>query len=143
MLNEHASRINAACQSGDAAAEGAATKLNDTLKRLSRLLLPICGTVKGTYGHDPYAYTPQTTMLPALFEIPAYARLPEGEARWMLQTKLTREVNRLHDALDDACALATGTIADLTGSRPATIGIEPQADTRTRQSHSPSPSSKP
>jgi hypothetical protein len=112
-LNDHAGRITAACEAGAPSAEADAARLNETLKRLSRLLLPLCGTVKGAYGHDPYAYTPQTTLLPALYEIPACAQLPEGEARWMLQTKLLREVNRMRDVLDDANALANRTIAEL------------------------------
>lgn len=111
-LDQAVSRVTAGCDAGSAGTEDDAAVLNTAIKRLSRLLLPMCGTVKGTYGHDPYAYTPQTTMLPSLHEVPQLSELPEGEARWLLHTKLLREANRVSDTLDDAldvieCAVAT------------------------------------
>jgi hypothetical protein len=111
-LSEHASRINGAFDES-AGMQAQADILNDALKRLSRLLLPLCGTVKGTYGHDPYAYTPQTTMLPALYDVPRWATLPAGEERWMLETRLLREANRLRDTLADALELAHRTLSAL------------------------------
>lgn len=81
-----------------------AKPVNDCLKALSRTLLPIVGTAKGTYGHDPYAYTPQTTLLPALYDVSAYGKLADGEEKWMLETQLVRELNRIGDALDRASA---------------------------------------
>ena len=45
------------------------------MKRLSRTLVPLASTAKGTYGHDPYGYTPQGTMIPSLFDVPRYAKL--------------------------------------------------------------------
>ena len=92
--------------------EAPADKLNRCIKRLSRLLLPIQSTVKGTYGHDPYGYTPQTTMIPCLYAVPRLAKMPaESEARWMLETELVRERNRVCDALSDACTLIDDTLA--------------------------------
>jgi hypothetical protein len=89
-------------------------QLNRSIKRLSRLLLPIQSTAKGTYGHDPYGYTPQTTMIPCLYDVTRLAKLPaDGEARWMLETQLVRDRNRVTDALSDACALIDDTLASV------------------------------
>ncbi len=73
------------------------------MKRLSRLLVPMQSTAKGTYGHDSYGYTPQTSMIPSLFDVPQLADLPDqSEERWMLETHLVRQRNRVADALNDA-----------------------------------------
>jgi len=94
------------------AAEAPADRLNRCIKRLSRLLLPIQSTAKGTYGHDPYGYTSQTTMIPCLYDVPRLAKMPrENEERWMLETQLVRDRNRVTDALSDACALIDDTLA--------------------------------
>ena len=75
--------------------------VNDTLKKLSRILLPVVGTTKDAYTHDTYSFTPQTTVLPGLYETPELEKL-EGEAKWSLQTKLRRERNRVVDAINEA-----------------------------------------
>jgi hypothetical protein len=82
----------------------AAGSVNACLKSLSRTLLPIVGTVKGTYGQDPYAYTPQNTMLPALYDVPEYGKTADGPEKWMLETQLVRELNRIGDSLEQASA---------------------------------------
>jgi hypothetical protein len=74
--------------------------LNDCLKRLSRILIPLSSTTIGSYGHDPYGDTAQGSMLPALFEVPLLAKPDTAdEMRWMLRTKLLRQRNRLADGL--------------------------------------------
>ena len=83
------------------------------MKRLSRALVPLASTAKGAYGHDPYGYTPQGTMIPSLFDVPRYAKLGDGEARWMLETQLVRDRNRIADALDDCRRLIDDTLAKL------------------------------
>lgn len=93
--------------------EGPAGLLNACMKRLSRGLIPLASTAKGTYGQDVYGYTPQGTMIPSLYDVPALGRLPDGEARWMLETKLVRERNRVADALGDGRALIDATLRDL------------------------------
>lgn len=93
--------------------EDAARLLNATMKRLSRILVPLQSTAIGTYGHDPYGFTPQTTMIPCLYEVPELAGLPEGEARWMLETKLVRARNRVADAMAESCALIGDALARL------------------------------
>jgi hypothetical protein len=87
--------------------------LNRCMKRVSRLLVPILSTAKGTYGHDPYGYTPQTTVIPCLYDVPRLQTLAEGEERWMLETQLVRERNRVTDALVDARSLVEETAKHL------------------------------
>ena len=52
-------------------------------------------------------------MIPCLYDVPRHATLPEGEERWMLETKLVRQRNRVTDALADACALVDDTLKGL------------------------------
>lgn len=78
-----------------------AAALNACMKRLSRALVPLASTAKGAYGHDPYGYTPQGSMIPSLYDTPRYARMADGEARWMLEIELVRHRNRVADALED------------------------------------------
>lgn len=94
--------------------EPPAQLLNECFKRLSRILVPLQSTVRGVYGHDPYGLTAQTSMIPALFDVPKLGELAEGgEVRWMLQTALIRERNRVSDGLHDACAAIEETLRQL------------------------------
>ncbi|MBI4641891.1 MAG: M28 family peptidase, partial [Candidatus Tectomicrobia bacterium] len=101
-LDEVAQMWQARYRSGEVKDEEPGELLNTCMKRLSRLLVPLASTTRGTYGHDPYGYTPQTTMIPSLFDVPTLAKLPEGEERWQLETHLIRERNRVADTLGDA-----------------------------------------
>lgn len=85
--------------------ENTARLLNRTMKRISRLLVPLMSSAIGKYGHDPYGYTPQTTMIPALYEVAGFAKLEDGEERWMLETKSIRERNKVADTLAEAIAI--------------------------------------
>ena len=85
--------------------EDAARTLNAAFKKLSHMLVTLQSSAKGTYGQDTYGFTPQTTMIPCLFDIPQLATLPDGEARWMLETKLVRDRNRVADTIADALAV--------------------------------------
>jgi hypothetical protein len=101
-------------RSGQAGDDGKADVLNECMKRVSRLLVPIQSTAIGTYGHDPYGLTRQTTMIPALYDLPELGRMAEDNAdSWMLQTELVRERNRVGDALADANWLLEETLAKL------------------------------
>ena len=82
-----------------------ARRLNAAMKRLSRILVPLQSTAIGSYGHDPYGYTPQTTMIPCLYDVPALKEMDNGESRWMLETALVRSRNRVADALGDSIAI--------------------------------------
>lgn len=116
---EAAARIDAAAAAeaekfkGGRGSEQAALLLNRTMKRLSRILVPLQSTAIGTYGHDPYGYTPQTTMIPCLYDLIELAKLPDGEQRWMLETRMVRARNRVADALDDSSALIDDALAQL------------------------------
>ena len=83
------------------------------MKRLSRLLVPLQSTAKGTYGQDPYGYNPQATMIPCLYDVPRLAELAGGEERWMLETQLIRERIKIADAMADATAVIGDTLAQL------------------------------
>jgi hypothetical protein len=93
--------------------EAPAEVLNDCMKRLSRALIPLASTAKGTYGHDPYGYTPQGTMIPSLYDVPRFAKLPDGDERWMLETQLMRAKNRLADEFEGCRRLIDETLAKL------------------------------
>jgi len=82
--------------------EAVARVLNRTIKRLSRILVPLQSTAVGKYGHDSYGFTPQTTMIPSLYDVSKLSKLAEGEERWMLTTRLMRDRNRVIDGLDEA-----------------------------------------
>ncbi len=116
---EAASRIDAAASAeaekfkSGRGSEQAALLLNRAMKRLSRILVPLQSTAVGTYGHDPYGYTPQTTMIPCLYDLTELSGLPDGEQRWMLETKMVRARNRVADALQDSTALIDDTLAQL------------------------------
>jgi Peptidase family M28/PA domain len=85
--------------------EQAAVLLNRTIKRLSRILVPLQSSSVGNYGHDTYGFTPQTTMIPCLYDLQQLAQLPDGEQRWMVETKMVRARNRVADALRDSTDL--------------------------------------
>jgi hypothetical protein len=93
--------------------EAAADSLNACMKRLSRALVPLASTSRGAYGHDPYGYTPQGSMIPTLYDVPRYAKLGDGEERWMLETQLVRDRNRIADGLSDCSALIEATLREL------------------------------
>lgn len=93
--------------------EDAARAINAAFKSLSRMLVTLQSSAKGTYGQDTYGYTPQTTMIPCLYDIPQLASLPDGEERWMLETKLVRERNRVADTLSEALGVIDDTLRAL------------------------------
>jgi len=102
-LEEAAAALRARYAADPSSDTAPAEVLNDGFKRLSRLLVPLASTAKGTYGHDPYGYTPQGTMIPSLYDVPALGEVAsDSEQRWMLETQLVRARNRLADTLDDA-----------------------------------------
>ncbi|HSR13552.1 MAG TPA: M28 family peptidase [Thermodesulfobacteriota bacterium] len=86
--------------------------VNSTLKALSRILVPLGGTVVGTYGHDPYGLAAQSTLLPGLYDLPRMNALPaQAEERELLFRELIRQRNRLADSMRDARDLASQTAA--------------------------------
>lgn len=85
--------------------------LNRAMKRVSRLVVPLMSSAIGKYGHDPYGYTPQTTMMPALYDLAQLPKAPEGEGRWMLETKAVRDRNRVADMLADAAQITEDSLS--------------------------------
>src|SRR5262249_23989244 len=112
-LDKTAEAWRARYAAAEATDDAAADILNACMKRLSRSLVPLASTSKGTYGHDPYGFTPQGTMIPSLFDVPRYVNMRDGEERWMLETALVRARNHVCDALDDCCTLINDTLAKL------------------------------
>lgn len=96
--------------------EDAARLLNRTMKRLSRILVPLQSQVTSPYGQDPYGYTPQGTMLPCLYDLSELDGAPDAPERWMLETRLVRQRNRVADGLGDASAAIDDTLRALGGS---------------------------
>jgi hypothetical protein len=93
--------------------EPAAVLLNRTIKRLSRIIVPLQSSAVGSYGHDTYGFTPQTTMIPSLYDLVRFEKMPDGEQRWMLETKVIRARNRVADALQDSVELIEDAFAQL------------------------------
>jgi Peptidase family M28/PA domain len=93
--------------------EAAAALLNRTMKRLSRMIVPLQSSAIGPYGHDTYGFTPQTTMIPALYDLTRLDKMPDDEQRWMLETKTIRARNRVADTLEDATDLVENAIRQL------------------------------
>ncbi|HZQ60736.1 MAG TPA: hypothetical protein VFC24_05255, partial [Casimicrobiaceae bacterium] len=113
-LDEAAGQWRSSYRAADAASEHAAEVLNRCFKHLSNTLIPIQSTVIGAYGHDPYGYTPQLTVIPCLYDVERFSKLPEGsEERCMLETHLLRQRNRVADALATACERIMHALAQL------------------------------
>ena len=91
--------------------ENAARAVNRAMKRISRLTVPLMSSAIGKYGHDPYGYTPQTTMIPSLYDLTRLAKMEEGEDRWMLETKAVRDRNRVADTIAEARAIMEDALA--------------------------------
>lgn len=114
-----AMRLDAAAAAAKAAfdagkgSEDAARVLNRAMKRVSRLLVPLMSSAIGKYGHDPYGYTPQGTMIPSLYDLGRLAALPEGEERWMLETRAVRDRNRVADTIAESIAIIDDALARL------------------------------
>ncbi|MCP5372295.1 MAG: M28 family peptidase [Hyphomicrobiales bacterium] len=117
-LCAEASRLHGTLRGLDAAADGLAQgtdrdrgridAMNERLKRLSRILIPIMSTAAGRYGHDPYGLTAQTTVIPGLYAMAEYAATAPGAAREMLWVELARARNRVSDAIAEAAAVCAG-----------------------------------
>lgn len=111
-LDDAAANARAAFEAGKGN-EDTARLLNRAMKRISRLLVPLMSSAIGKYGHDPYGYTPQTTMIPGLYDVARLPKLDNGEERWMLETKAVRDRNRVSDTLSDAIAIIDDALAQL------------------------------
>lgn len=119
-LRSEAERLDAAALdlARGGADDAAVAVVNQCFKDLSRALVPLASTRIGTYGHDPYGITAQTTVLPLLFELPALAGDGLKEpGRTMLETDLLRARNRVTDTLAHAVLLVRTALQTL--NRPS------------------------
>ena len=86
--------------------------VNGAMKGLSRILVPLGGTVSGTYGQDTYGLSAQSTLLPGLYDLTRLNSLPaQAEEREMLFRELIRQRNRIADNMREARDLANRTTA--------------------------------
>ena len=68
----------------------------------------------GKYAHDPYSFTPQSTLIPSLYNAERVGRIQPDEERWMHETQLTRDRNQVADTLRQTIELmedATASVA--------------------------------
>ncbi|MBA2450776.1 MAG: M28 family peptidase [Chloroflexi bacterium] len=99
-----------------AAPDDVAAILNAALKGLSRILIPLGGTTVDRYSHDPYGLSAQATVLPGLYDLPRLGSLPPtSDERYLLMTELTRQRNRLADAMRETRDLAARTVDAIDG----------------------------
>ena len=109
-LDQASAGARAAFEAGTGS-EDSARLLNRAMKRISRLLVPLMSSAIGKYGHDTYGYTPQATLIPGLYDVARLPGLGEGEERWMLETKLVRDRNRVSDTLSEAISIIDDALA--------------------------------
>lgn len=112
-LDKAAVAWQARYRAGETEDEGPAILLNDCIKSLSRRLLAIVSTARGPYRQDPYSFTPQNSVIPALYDLPRLAGMAPGEERWMLEAWLVQQRNRIVDALADSRRTIDATLARL------------------------------
>jgi len=110
---DRATADEAAAFAAGKGSEERAKLLNRAMKRVSRIVVPLMSSAIGKYGHDPYGYTPQTTMIPALYDLAQLSKAKEGEERWMLETKAARDRNRVADMLADAADIIEDSLSRL------------------------------
>jgi hypothetical protein len=84
--------------------EDRAKAINKVIKRLSRILVPLQSSAAGSYDQDMYGFTPQSTMIPCLYDLTKMEKA-KGEDLWMYQTAMRRARNRVADGLADASGL--------------------------------------
>ena len=87
-------------------------RINRAKKRLSRILIPAFETAGGRYAQDRYELEALDSPIPAMHELQLLEDTPpDEELSHLLFTELTRERNRLSDAL----RWATAEIYEATG----------------------------
>jgi hypothetical protein len=112
-VNERAQSLAARFDAGDPSSDldAEAAVLNGGLKRLSRLLIPLLGTVVGRYGHDTYGLSALRHWLPGLADTGVLKDLDAASGEHMLWWgKLVRERNRATDTLQAALRVAGGLV---------------------------------
>lgn len=112
-LDSAASNLSRSAASGSDH-KAAIDSVNDCFKQLSRALVPLASTRIGTYGHDPYGITAQTTVLPSLYALSDLAESGPGEPEHtMIEIELLRGYNRITDTLHHAVRQIDATLSAL------------------------------
>jgi hypothetical protein len=94
--------------------ERPAELVNETMIRLSRILVPIASTVVGAYGQDRYGHAWQTQMIPLLVPYPRLAELARDSQDFQLWwVAMIRARNRVVDALSQAGGVVRSAIDSL------------------------------
>lgn len=103
-LNENLEKISEKYHSGSVKEGKELLKeINQTIMKLSRILIPLNYTYIGRYERDPYGATYVNRPIPVLLPIIRYAEMdPDSEEYKLLTTKLVQEKNKVSDALDEA-----------------------------------------
>ncbi|MGC8949279.1 MAG: M28 family peptidase, partial [Thermoprotei archaeon] len=86
--------------------------INKTLLNLSRILTPAFRSTVDRYSHDPYGYRPLTKPLPRIYQIlDKMSKIKiDTQEYYTLTIKLRKQLNILHDALDNAITLTDSTL---------------------------------
>jgi hypothetical protein len=88
--------------------------LNETMMRLSRILVPIASTVGGAYVQDRYGHAWQSATIPSLMPYQVLGNLDvDSEEYQTLWVSAVRARNRVSDALDEAIRTVNGALAEL------------------------------
>jgi peptidase M28-like protein len=94
--------------------ERPAELLNETMIRLSRILVPIASTVVGAYGQDRYGHAWQTQMIPSLVPYPRLAEFSRDSEDFQIWwVAMIRARNRVVDALSQAGGVVRSAIDGL------------------------------
>ena len=92
--------VNAGIQNAEALNEADIHRLNHTIKRLGRILMPTFETLGGRYEQDRVAHPALKSPLPLLHDLPEYmANTDDSDLHNLLQTELLRGRNKMADAL--------------------------------------------
>jgi hypothetical protein len=84
-------------------------RYNDVLRRFSRMLTSVTGSVGGRWTQDTYALSALDTPLPGLFDIPKMAAQGTESAYYKLQwTDTVRQRNRIADGLTETNEMLAG-----------------------------------
>ncbi len=87
-------------------------KANECLMQISRILTPVVSTVRGKYGQDTYGLSALSQPIPGLESVKDFLKFPtESAERKLMMTRLTREKNKIYDALNSVVQLIDRTLA--------------------------------
>ena len=102
-LKKQTDKVRAELEAGKKGFEPLADRVNATLLKLSRILLPIGYTYWGIYAQDLYGAEYLNLPIPVLHQVPKLATVNQSSEEFItLRTKLVREKNWVSDSLKEA-----------------------------------------